>query len=186
MTVLDSQTFKPTLRSLSRLLSSILTLSLKMSDSLKPLLRSIIQFTQTYHQEQPNQNLDHQNLSPFLNDLQQFLKLLTNLKIQDDLNLTTQIASLLTSLSISGLDQDSRVLTCSTQEIRKHWSLPLLRSTSNQPVCDIVGTGGDGFNTFNVSTAAAIVAAGAGLQVCKVNSIINFTSTIQSLMSLCC
>lgn len=34
---------------------------------------------------------------------------------------------------------------------------------------DLVGTGGDGKDTFNVSTTAALVAAGAGVKICKVS-----------------
>ena len=74
-----------------------------------------------------------------------------------------QIASVLTALSIKGETVDELTGFAKVM-IRK-------ASTVSKPegrkVVDLVGTGGDRASTFNISTVAALVCAGAGLTIAK-------------------
>ena len=72
-----------------------------------------------------------------------------------------QIGSFVTALHIKGETDE---------EIAGLASVMLSKATPVDvpgPTIDVVGTGGDGSNSFNISTAAAFVAAGAGLKVAK-------------------
>ncbi|MDO5292577.1 MAG: anthranilate phosphoribosyltransferase [bacterium] len=71
------------------------------------------------------------------------------------------IGSYLTALRIKGETIDE--ITGSTAGMRKHCK----RLLHNQEVLEIVGTGGDEANTFNISTTASIVVSSAGIPVAK-------------------
>ncbi|MBI2955923.1 MAG: anthranilate phosphoribosyltransferase [Acidobacteria bacterium] len=77
-----------------------------------------------------------------------------------------QIAALLTALKMRGETADE--LVGFAEAMRRH-ARPLFASVPRpaEPLLDTCGTGGDGAGTFNVSTAAAIVAAAAGARVAK-------------------
>lgn len=75
-----------------------------------------------------------------------------------------QVASFLTALTFTGLDRDPRYIATAVRTILEFSEIPSINTSSfNNPdvvFADIVGTGGDGQNTFNVSTSSAIVVAG--------------------------
>ncbi|KAI7823783.1 anthranilate phosphoribosyltransferase [Gamsiella multidivaricata] len=80
-----------------------------------------------------------------------------------------QIGAYLVALKLSKLDADPAIVAACAIEMSNH-GLPIPFEGSQElqeQLVDIVGTGGDGHDTFNVSTTAAIVAAGAGCKVAK-------------------
>ncbi len=72
-----------------------------------------------------------------------------------------QISSYLTALSIKGETIDE--ITASAAAMRKH----CVKLLNDHEALEIVGTGGDGSNSFNISTAAAIVVSAVGVPVAK-------------------
>ncbi|KAI8918703.1 glycosyl transferase family, a/b domain-containing protein [Entophlyctis helioformis] len=82
----------------------------------------------------------------------------------------TQISAFLVTLKLTGKEHDPQTIAAVVDAMREAAVAidpPLSSSVPSQAVIDIVGTGGDGQNTFNVSTASSIVAAGAGCKVAK-------------------
>lgn len=72
-----------------------------------------------------------------------------------------QIAAFLTALHLKG-ESDAEI--AGMAEVMRHKATPV---EFDGPVTDTCGTGGDSSHSFNISTAAAFVAAGAGLVVAK-------------------
>lgn len=73
-----------------------------------------------------------------------------------------QIAGFLVALRTKGETADE--IAGFAEAMREH-VVPVTPQRS--PIVDVVGTGGDGANTFNISTAAALVAAAGGAAVAK-------------------
>ena len=72
-----------------------------------------------------------------------------------------QLASFLTALRLKG---ESTEEIAGMATVMREFSLKVRVEGT---VVDSVGTGGDGSNTFNISTAAALVASGTGVRVAK-------------------
>jgi len=73
----------------------------------------------------------------------------------------TQIGGLLMALRVRGETVDE--ITGAVETIREK----MLRVDAPAEAIDIVGTGGDASGSYNVSTCAAFIAAGAGLKIAK-------------------
>ena len=72
-----------------------------------------------------------------------------------------QMSAYLTALSIKGETIDE--ITASSAGMRAH----CIKLLHNMDVLEIVGTGGDGSNSFNISTTSSLVIAAAGVPVAK-------------------
>jgi anthranilate phosphoribosyltransferase len=72
-----------------------------------------------------------------------------------------QFGAFVTALRLKGETVDEIVGLARTMKAKA------IQVVTDGPVVDTCGTGGDGSQTFNISTTAAFVAAGAGLKVAK-------------------
>jgi len=73
-----------------------------------------------------------------------------------------QVAALLVALSVKG--ETPEEIAGAAMAMRAH---AVRVRTARRPLLDVCGTGGDGLNTFNISTAVAFVVAGAGVAIAK-------------------
>lgn len=72
-----------------------------------------------------------------------------------------QKSAYLTALSMKG--ETIEEITGSAEEMRNHG----LKLNADREVLEIVGTGGDGSNSFNISTTASLIISAAGVPVAK-------------------
>ncbi|KAI0292839.1 anthranilate phosphoribosyltransferase, TrpD [Multifurca ochricompacta] len=81
--------------------------------------------------------------------------------------LPEQVGAFLTGIAVARVELQKELIISAAAFIYSRSIPAIVFNANNDSIVDIVGTGGDGHNTFNVSTTAAIVAAGAGARVIK-------------------
>jgi len=77
---------------------------------------------------------------------------------------TVQIAAFLTALKVKGETPDE---VLGFAQAMREKAVVIDAGAGGEPLIDTCGTGGDNSGTFNISTLAAFVAAGAGVRVAK-------------------
>ena len=117
-------------------------------ETFKPLLKKLVHTPEYFSPDDLRLALDHV-LTP-------------------DAVLPVQIGAFLTALHVNRVERRPDSLAAAADVLRERALKAAVQDADTDFVVDIVGTGGDGHNTFNVSTTAAIVAAGAGARVIKV------------------
>ncbi|KAG6832189.1 hypothetical protein H0H87_002299 [Tephrocybe sp. NHM501043] len=117
------------------------------SNSFKPLLKTLVETPEYFTPEDLSRALNH---------------LFTPDAVEP-----TLIGAFLTALHIHRVERRPEFLAAAASVLRKRALKAAVETPEADFVVDIVGTGGDGYNLFNVSTTAGIVAAGAGARVIK-------------------
>ncbi|KAF9474033.1 anthranilate phosphoribosyltransferase, TrpD [Pholiota conissans] len=116
-------------------------------ESFRPLLNKLVQTPEYFTPEDLKEALNH---------------LFTPAVLQP-----SQIGAFLTALHIHRVERRPESLAAAASVLRERALKADVQDADGDFVVDIVGTGGDGYNLFNVSTTAAVVAAGAGARVIK-------------------
>ncbi|KAG6829791.1 hypothetical protein H0H92_003446 [Tricholoma furcatifolium] len=122
-------------------------MALCTSDTFKPLLNRLVQTPEYFTPDDLKAALNHVFTPSILHP--------------------SQIGAFLTALHVHRVERRPESLAAAAQVLRDRALKADVQDAENDFIVDIVGTGGDGYNLFNVSTTAAIVAAGAGARVIK-------------------
>lgn len=123
------------------------------SDSFKPLLKKLVDTPEYFSADDLKEALNH--------------------LFTPDAVSPIHIGAFLTALHIHRVERRPDSLAAAASVLRERALKAAVQDLGSDFIVDIVGTGGDGYNLFNVSTTAGIVAAGAGARVIKVRKLLS-------------